>query len=186
MDRMTFVDEDGEVLFHPEDFPEDEGATIEWLLSEGRYKSLDQIAQRFANLEQRLRLYEQMKRDGRIFELPVSIGDTVYVLCECGMIPRRLDGTLYGDGGGPGTATGYYCPYEDMCPHYNEDVDDFDCDNFRQKSAVFEDVVSAITIREDGIEISTENCTVSSSLRYFVFLTKEEADEELRKMEERR
>lgn len=102
------------------------------------------------------------------------------------MIPRRLDGTLYGDGGGPGTATGYYCPYEDMCPHYNEDVDDFDCDNFRQKSAVFEDVVSAITIREDGIEISTENCTVSSSLGYFVFLTKEEADEELRKMEERR
>ena len=115
MDRMTFVDEDGEVLLHPEDFPEDEGATIEWLLSEGRYKSLDQIAQRFANLEQRLQLYEQMKRDGRIFELPVSIGDTVYVLCECGMIPRRLDGTLYGDGGGPGTATGYYCPYEDMC-----------------------------------------------------------------------
>ncbi len=100
------------------------------------------------------------------------------------MIPRQLDGTLYDSDGSPGTATGYYCPYEDNCPHdckENEDI--FDCDKFRQKSAVFEDTVKSITLEDETIYISTENCNIYSPIGYAVFLTQAEAEEALKRME---
>ena len=182
MKKLTFVDENGEVLFQPAELPEDEGVTIKWLSDNRRYTELEQIASMLANLEQCLQGYESLKGKGLLMKLPAAIGDTVYVLCECGMIPQQLDGTLYGSDGGPGTATGYYCPYEDECPHDCEECDDFDCDKFRQKSAVFEDTVSAITVREEGMYISTENCAVCSILGYAVFLTRAEAEDALQKM----
>lgn len=184
MKRLTFVDENGEVLFQPAELLEDEGVTIKWLSDNRRYTELEQIASMLANLEQRLQVYDGLEKEGLLMKLPVTIGDAVYVLCECGMIPQRLDGTLYGSDGGPGTATGYYCPYEDECPHDCEDCDDFDCDKFRQKSAVFEDTVSAITVREEGIYIITENCAVCSALGYAVFLTRDEAESTLQKMKQ--
>lgn len=49
----------------------------------------------------------------KLLTLPCAVGDTVYVLAECENIPLQLDGTLYGENGEPGTATGYYCPYEE-------------------------------------------------------------------------
>lgn len=184
MKRLTFVDEKGQVLFQPSELPEDEGVTIKWLSDNNRYTDLEQIACTLANLEQRLKVYDELKGKGLLVKLPVAIGDTVYVLCECGMIPQRLDGTLYGIDGGLGTATGYYCPYEDECPHDCVECDDFDCDKFRQKSAVFEDTVSAITVREEGTYISTENCAVCSTLGYAVFLTRIEAEDTLQKMKQ--
>ena len=115
-------------------------------------------------------------------KLPCKVGDTVYVLCECGMIPQQLDGTLYESDGSPGTATGYYCPYEDNCPHDCEENEDiFDCDKFRQKSAVFEDTVKSITLENETIYISMENCAVYSPIGYAVFLTRPEAEEALKK-----
>lgn len=184
MERLTYVDKKGEVLFHPAELPEDEGVTIKWLSNNERYMELEQIAGMLANLEQRMQVYEDLKEKGLLLKLPVAIGDTVYVLCECGMIPQQLDGTLYDSNGGPGTATGYYCPYEDDCPHDCDDCDDFDCDKFRQKPAVFQDTVRSITIDECGVCIATENCSIYSIFGYAVFLTREEADEELRKMKE--
>ena len=52
MERLTFVTEDGEVLFHPEDLPDDEGVTITQLAVARRFRALETIAERLANREQ--------------------------------------------------------------------------------------------------------------------------------------
>lgn len=54
MERLTYVTEDGEVLFHPEDLPDDEGVTITQLAEAGRFDALEAIAERLANCEQAL------------------------------------------------------------------------------------------------------------------------------------
>lgn len=136
-------------------------------------------------LKNALGYYEDLEEQGLLLKLPISMGDTVYVLCECGMIPQQLDGTLYDSNGNLGTATGYYCPYEDKCPHDCVECDDlFDCDKFRQKAAIFEDTVKSITLEDENIYISTENCCVYSQIGYAVFLTKEQAEEVLKKVNE--
>lgn len=45
MERLTYVAENGEVLFHPADLPDDEGITITQLAKDGRYKALEEIQQ---------------------------------------------------------------------------------------------------------------------------------------------
>lgn len=121
--------------------------------------------------------YETAKKHEDMF--PCNIGDTVYVLAECKNIPNQLDGTLYSSDGSPGTATGYYCPYEDTCPF---DGDDFEgCEKCKNQTAVFKDTVSSITIEENAVYISTENCCGCSEIGEFVFLSKEQAEEELKK-----
>jgi hypothetical protein len=60
MERLTFVDENGEVLFHPAELPEDEGVTITNLAENNRFEELEQIAVRLANLEQRIEPYEDL------------------------------------------------------------------------------------------------------------------------------
>lgn len=135
------------------------------------------------NALEKLSEYEDAEEKGILMRLPCNVGDAVFVLCECGMIPSRLDGTLYDGDGGPGTATGYYCPYEDNCPHDTEGSDDvFDCNELKQKSAIFEDTVESVTVDKSGIWIRTENCSVYSQLGYAVFITHEEAEAELQKM----
>lgn len=73
MERLTYVTEDGEILFHPEDLPEDEGMTIRQLAEDERWKALDQIAEKLANME-------QMEEQGILVRLPCKVGDTVYTL----------------------------------------------------------------------------------------------------------
>lgn len=61
MERLTFVDEDGQVLFdNPAGFPEDVGFTIRELAENEEWETLDDIAQRLANYEQRLKEYEDI------------------------------------------------------------------------------------------------------------------------------
>lgn len=71
MERLTFVTEDGEVLFHPEDLPDDEGMTITQLAEERRFDALEIIAERLANRE-------QADEQGLLLRLPCKVGDTVY------------------------------------------------------------------------------------------------------------
>lgn len=124
----------------------------------------------------KLQAYENMEEEGMLIQLPCKVGDTVYVIAECENIPTVLDGTLYDSDGSPGTATGYYCPYEDECPHECIECEDwFDCDNFKNKSAVFEDEVETITISEMEVLISTQKCGLFSQIGEFIFLTREEA-----------
>lgn len=72
MERLTYVTEDGEILFHPEDLPEDEGMTIRQLAEDNRWKALDQIAEKLANME-------QLEEERILLRLPCRIGDIVYV-----------------------------------------------------------------------------------------------------------
>ena len=71
MERLTYVTENGEVLFHPADLPDDEGMTITQLAENGRYKDLEEIAERLANRE-------QAEEQGLPLWLPCKVGDTVY------------------------------------------------------------------------------------------------------------
>ena len=124
-------------------------------------------------------------RKGELVRLPCAIGDTVYILAECENIPTKLDGTLYGENGGPGTATGYYCPYENNCPF---DDDDFEgCESCKGKTAVFEDTVEKVMILDYAIHTFFENCAVSGVFGSDVFLSRDEAEKarEKRKEEER-
>ena len=73
MERLTYVTENGEVLFHPADLPDDEGMTITQLAENGRYKDLEEIAERLANRE-------QAEEQGFLLRLPCKVGDTVYCI----------------------------------------------------------------------------------------------------------
>lgn len=119
-----------------------------------------------------------MEDEEKLIKLPCAIGDIVYVLAKCEDIPTRLDGTLYDSNGDPGTATGYYCPYEDNCPFDDEEFED--CEKCKSKTAVFEDSVESVTFAEDGVWINTEDCRVYSQIGLFVFLTREDAEKALK------
>ena len=71
MERLTYVTENGEVLFHPADLPDDEGMTITQLAENGRYKDLEEIAERLANRE-------QAEEQGLRLWSPCKVGDIVY------------------------------------------------------------------------------------------------------------
>lgn len=73
MERLTYVTKNSEILFHPEDLPEDEGMTIRQLAEDERWKALDQIAEKLANMEQK-------EEQGILVRLPCKVGDTVYTL----------------------------------------------------------------------------------------------------------
>ncbi len=79
MERLTFVDEDGMVLFdNPAGFPEDVGFTIRELAESEDWETLDNITQRLANCEQRLKYYKDLEEQERLLKLPCAVGDTVY------------------------------------------------------------------------------------------------------------
>lgn len=74
MERLTFVTEDGEVLFHPEDLPDDEGVTITQLAVARRFRALETIAKRLANRE-------QAEEQGLLLRLPCN---KVWFICDKG------------------------------------------------------------------------------------------------------
>ena len=76
MERLTYVAENGEVLFHPADLPDDEGITITQLAKDGRYKALEEIAGRLANRE-------QAEEQGLLLRLPISEDTPVYSIEYC-------------------------------------------------------------------------------------------------------
>lgn len=76
MERLTYVAENGEVLFYPADLPDDEGITITQLAKDGRYKALEEIAERLANRE-------QAEEQGLLLRLPISEDAPVYSTEYC-------------------------------------------------------------------------------------------------------
>ena len=83
MERLTYVAENGEVLFHPADLPDDEGITITQLAKDGRYKALEEIAERLANRE-------QAEEQGLLLRLPCKVGDTLWVTGRDN-VPREME-----------------------------------------------------------------------------------------------
>lgn len=128
----------------------------------------------------KLGYFEDLQEQERLLILPCAIGDVVYVLAECEHIAPQLDGTLYDENGGLGTATGYYCPYEYDCPFPFDEEDFESCETYKHRTGVFKDYVNQISIFEDGgVHIFTENCAVLGIFGQDVFLTKEEAEKAL-------
>lgn len=78
MERLTFVDEKGRILFTPKGCDEDAGYTIIQLIEGGHIELLKEIASRLANYEQRLGYYDSLEEQGRLPKLPCAVGDTVY------------------------------------------------------------------------------------------------------------
>lgn len=112
--------------------------------------------------------------------LPCRIGTTVYVIATCQAVSGVPDGTLYDSNGGPGTATGYYCPYEmeDSCPHEQERDGD-SCDYFRYERAVFEDVVCGYMVLEDQVIVRLERTGYAAPVDLFgteIFFDRSAAD----------
>lgn len=130
----------------------------------------------------RLGEYENLEEQGLLVKLPCKVGDTVYIVAECGNITPQLDGTWYSADGSPGTATGYYCPYENKCPH---DCDEFTvCEDYKHKKTIFEDIVSLIEIDKNGIRIFTENIGAGGWLNDgCIFSTREQGEKSLNEME---
>lgn len=116
MERLTDRSENGTAIYNTPS-----GDPVKW--ENNRHKVLQKLAE-----------YEDLEEQGKLLKLPCAVGDTVYVLAECENIPTQLDGTLYGKNGEPGTATGYYCPYEDNCPFDDENFED--CEKYKSKTAV--------------------------------------------------
>ena len=133
----------------------------------------------------KLSAYEDAEDQGFLLKLPCKVGDTVYAICTCKDVETVLDGTMYGQNGGFGTAAGYYCPYElnDKCPHTETD----DCEECKNIENVFEDTIAYINIEEYDIMIGLKNTNLCANIYDIgktVFLTQEQAEEALNKMRE--
>lgn len=129
--------------------------------------------QNLTNILDKLGHYEDLIEQDKVVELPVYVGETVYVLAECEHIENILDGNYH-------DATGYYCPYElnDKCPHTDYD----NCTEVMQKTEVFEDTVSEIVISENNeLTIFTRNTNVAGALGDYIFRTKSEAEQALKR-----
>ena len=136
----------------------------------------------------KLKEYEDLEEDNSLLRLLCKAGDEVYIITTCKDFGKVLDGTLWGEDGGFGTATGYYCPYElsDSCPH-EDDFEECDggCECFENKLAVFKDYVESIMIYADESVVFLENCGSVSFLDFgrTIFLTREEADKKLKELQ---
>ena len=58
MERMTYVDEDGTVLFSHKHYPKEEGVTITTLAEDEQFEFLEEISERLANREQVCEMHE--------------------------------------------------------------------------------------------------------------------------------
>lgn len=130
-----------------------------------------------SDLREWLKEYEDAEEQGLLVKLPCAVGDIVYVITTCKDFGKVLDGTLWGEDGGFGTATGYYCPYEssDTCPF--SDFDEGGCEIYENKLAVFEDYVEDIMIYENETIVFLGKCGSANfdSFGKTIFLTREEA-----------
>ena len=127
---------------------------------------------------------EDLEEQGKIIKLPCSFEDTIYHITTCKEFGKVLDGTLWGDGGGYGTATGYYCPYElnSSCPF--EECDD--CKECENKLAIFEDSVEQIMMNgfeEPSIMFEHSGWAYFSQFGENVFTDREKAEEKLKELQ---
>lgn len=132
----------------------------------------------------RLRELVQADRDGRCFIPPATIGDKVYHITTCKDFPQMLDGTMYDADGGMGTATGYYCLCElfETCPFPCDEDGYFDCDDYKNKTAIFEDVVTEIVIGDtiDYVRFKYSGNVEFEEFGNTAFLTREAAEAALK------
>lgn len=118
MERLTYVAENGEVLFHPADLPDDEGITITQLAKDGRYKALEEIAEKLANRE-------QAEEQGLLLRLPCKVGDKVYQISENFIEPCTVETIFLGnyrDGNGNWCNMAEIHYDRDDCPYVSTEI----------------------------------------------------------------
>ena len=132
----------------------------------------------------RLRELVQADREGRCIVPPAKIGDKVYHITTCKNFKKVYDGTLYGDDGGPGTATGLYCPCElaETCPFPCDEDGWFDCYDHKNEIEIFEDVVTKIVIGDtlDYVGFEYSGAAEFEEFGKTVFITREAAEDALK------
>lgn len=138
--------------------------------------------EKIIKLGKRLKEYEDLEEEGLLLKLPCNIGDIVYIITTCKTFPPKLDGTMWDADGGFGTATGYYCPYEesDSCPF----ADCEDCSSVENELGIFEDVACHMCIEEDKIWFVFENSNgwELSDFGKTIFIKREDAEMALNKL----
>lgn len=126
----------------------------------------------------------QADRDERCIVPPAKIGDKVYHITTCKNFKKIYDGTLYGDDGGPGTATGLYCPCElaETCPFPCDEDGWFDCYDHKNEIEIFEDVVTEIVIGDtlDYVGFEYSGAAEFEEFGKTVFITREAAEDALK------
>lgn len=135
MERLTYVAENGEVLFHPADLPDDEGITITQLAKDGRYKALEEIAERLANRE-------QAEEQGLLLRLPCKVGDKVYQISENFIEPCTVETIFLGN---YRDRNGNWCNMAEI--HYDRD----DCP-YVSTEIYFTDIGETVFITETEAE----------------------------------
>lgn len=132
MKRLTFVDEDGWVLFgnpalfdNPAGFPNDTGFTIRDLAENEEWEALDIIAQRLSYCEQRLKYYEDLEEQGKLLKLTCAVGDTIYDVCEGVIEPCTVEVIFIADykdkEGNPSYMAEVHYDRED-CPYASREI----------------------------------------------------------------
>lgn len=178
MERLTTRNSMGVAVFKESYDCENCNESI-WRLSDyGNGSPTDKLAE-----------YEDAEEQGKLFKLPCGFNDTIYHITICKNFNSVLDGTLWGDGGGYGTATGYYCPYElnDSCP-FEDDFAECDggCECFENTYAIFEDEVEEIVLNnysEPLIIFKNSGSAYISQFGENVFTDKEKAKEKLKELQ---
>ena len=110
---------------------------------------------------------------------PCGIGDSVFHITTCKGFWRVLDGTMYGENGEHGTATGYYCPCElaENCPFQLEEDGSFDCEKHKNTEAIYEDVAVEIVVNEmeSFVRLDYSGSVDFKDFGKTIFLTRESA-----------
>ncbi len=116
MERLTYVAENGEVLFHPADLPDDEGITITQLAKDGRYKALEEIAERLANRE-------QAEEQGLLLRLPCKVGDKAWYINKPFILEYEVTGFSVDETGAWLMQIEHYVGETDRTYGYNLETD---------------------------------------------------------------
>lgn len=208
MDRLTYVTEDGTVLFsHNGKYAE-----IMNIVDMGDTEYLLKIAEVLADTEDKVMAYKK-EYDGICAELNayentrltpgqiaeqtqdlkmafskiddykkrISDGSLIWLPCSIGdtvYVLAECSHIPHVLDGDYETATGYYCPYE-LNDKCPHDTDG--CERVETVTAIFEDTVQSFQIDENRIMIVTENCRAFQELGEYIFLTREDAEAQLAK-----
>lgn len=120
----------------------------------------------------------QAKIQDRLVILPCRVGDTVYVIAQCEWVKRRLDGTLYGPNGELGSATGFYCAFENREEDCPLAAGREECD--QNGFAIFEEIVDSVgAVYNEASETVEPFVRTENLIRFLgdkVYLTRAEAE----------
>ncbi|MGO5053570.1 hypothetical protein ACTQ6A_13880 [Lachnospiraceae bacterium LCP25S3_G4] len=130
MERLTYVDENGDVLFSHYDYQIDDGVCITTLAEDEQYEFLEKLAERMAHNEQIIEKFDKLylakcEEVNRLkaeleksVKLPCKVGDAVYAYCSAfGILEYYVDEINIGI-----ETTVFLCSaYSEQCGEYQSE-----------------------------------------------------------------